>query len=121
MSAQELIIEDKKIIFGYDRRLDYVFMVIFNRENDEMLYSNLDLVDALDKIDFNFFVNIAKENFDLVIPVKNIDDVFLEVYYQNNKVEISQSDKQYFYDGLENHRKFAYDAILKLAINRKGL
>jgi hypothetical protein len=69
MSQHILNINEKKILCGYDKPLNYVFMLVFDKE-DELLYSNIndENIDFTKITDFNYFVNIAKEKFDIDIP-----------------------------------------------------
>lgn len=57
---------DKYIVTaGYDRRLDYAFMVIEDKETMNMEYSNMYEPNFRDIKDFDFFYKIAKERFGL--------------------------------------------------------
>jgi hypothetical protein len=65
-----------KVLCGYDRPLDYVFMCIFDENEEELLYDNLALKNALKIKDFSFFENVAKLEFgiDLSEYTKKINE-----------------------------------------------
>ena len=54
------------ITAGFDRIMNYTFMVIQNK-NGEVLYSNLGEESAFEIIDFTYFQNIAQEKFNLFL------------------------------------------------------
>lgn len=63
-----------RILCGHDTIMDYVFMVIFDL-NGEMVYSNLNEWDFLEKKDFNYFIDLALERFEIITPKSVIADI----------------------------------------------
>ncbi|MFW2235455.1 hypothetical protein ACN4FE_05450 [Aliarcobacter butzleri] len=64
---------------GYDEKLDYVFMCVYH--NEELIFSNLDLENALEIKDFGIFIEIALEQFDVILH----DEHMSIIEYMNKK------------------------------------
>lgn len=65
-----------QVAAGYDRQMDYAFLVVSNKEN-KILYSNLYEPLFQDIQNFDYFVDIAKEQFDLdLLDIADAVDVF---------------------------------------------
>lgn len=54
--------EQLEVLCGYDKRLDYVFMCVYDKEQN-LIYDNLALPNALEIKDFDFFSLKAKDLF----------------------------------------------------------
>lgn len=71
MSQYKFENKEKKLEFlvGFDRPMNMVFMVV-HKNDGEIVYSNIDdtNIKFWEQRDFNYFVNIAREKFDTVIP-----------------------------------------------------
>ena len=78
--------EQFEVLCGYDKRLDYVFMCVYDKEQN-LIYDNLALPNALEIKDFDFFRLKAKDLFG--IDLKN-EQVEIDQYQQ---IEIA---KQFF-------------------------
>ena len=80
MSQYKFSNNGKNILCGYDTALNYVFMVIFD-ENEEMVYSNMNDTNIcfMNHLDFDYFVQLAKEQFSIEFPSDIIQSIKNEV------------------------------------------
>ena len=67
MSQYQFKQDEKTIICGFDKRMNYVFMTIHN-QNMDTLYSNMTIENPFETKDINFFIDIAKNDFDITFP-----------------------------------------------------
>lgn len=112
MSQYKHNTKNKTIIYGYDKQMDYIFIMLFNHK-DKMIYSNIDdrTIDFTSQIDFTYFEKIL-ETFNVELPEEEKIKVLKErAEYLDTLETIDYQIKARFNSDLigEDDRKFGIE------------
>lgn len=86
MNLGNIKVEDFTINSGYDRRMNYSFMTVYDNEGD-IVYSNIEEPNMFDFVDFDYFENLARERFNL-----DLSDITLaiDLFRINSNMDIER-------------------------------
>lgn len=78
---------------GYDRPCNYIFMQIIDKNEESYIYSNINdmEIDFINHRDIDYFINKAKNEFNIEIPKEHIINVLCEA---NNKLNLCDIEKE---------------------------
>jgi len=71
---------------GYDSRMDYAFMVIFN-EDEDIIYSNINEANMFEIKDFIYFLNKAMKDFNIDLSDINYA---IEIFILNTQQSLDE-------------------------------